>query len=221
VVTGCNSKSETAAAPCSAFPKSDAVALLGTKELVPVPFDKVVASADTTTPAGRAQIESVAKSMCFYAESEQSAATGPGAAYRRGCHHPAVTTDDTEALRALIATIERTFGHDVDEWLTVFDTPFVVVAESTMVLPSADVARERFGAMFAALVGRSFASTKADDVEVRVVADDLALVDATFTRRRADGSELERLATLYVCRRRPDGWRVGALIPHPPGTHVL
>ena len=132
-----------------------------------------------------------------------------------------MTTDDTGALRELVATIERTFGRDVDEWLTVFDTPFVVVAESTMVLPSGDAAREQFAAVFAALVGRGFVSTEADDVEVRVVSDDLAFVDASFTRRRADGSELERVATLYVCRRRPSGWRVGALIPHPPGTHVL
>ena len=132
-----------------------------------------------------------------------------------------MTTDDSQALRELIATIERTFGRDVDEWLTVFDIPFVVVAESTMVLPSADVARERFAAVFTAVVGRGFASTVADDVEVRVVSDDLAFVDATFTRRRADGTELERVASLYVCRRRPDGWRVGALIPHPPGTHVF
>ena len=132
-----------------------------------------------------------------------------------------MTTEDGEALRELIATIERTFGRDVDKWLAVFDIPFVVVAESTMVLPSADAARDRFAAMFAALVGRGFASTEADDVEVRVVSDDLAFVDATFTRRRADGSELERVASLYVCRRRLNGWRVGALIPHPPGTHVL
>ena len=132
-----------------------------------------------------------------------------------------MATDDAEAVRELIATIERTFGRDVDEWLTVFDIPFVVVAESTMVVPSADAARERFGAMFAALAGRGFASTEADDVEVRVVSDDLAFVDATFTRRRADRSELERVASLYVCRRGPRGWRVGALIPHPPGTHVL
>lgn len=132
-----------------------------------------------------------------------------------------MTTDDAEPLRDLIGTIARTFGRDVDAWLTVFDVPFVVVAESTMVLPSADVARERFAAMFAALVGRGFASTEADDVEVRIVSDDLAFVDATFTRRRADGSELERVASLYVCRRRPEGWRVGALVPHPPGTHVF
>jgi hypothetical protein len=132
-----------------------------------------------------------------------------------------VTTEDAEALREVVATIERTFGRDVDEWLTVFEIPFIVVGDSTLVLASTDEARDRFGAMFTALVARGFASTEADDVEVRVVSADLAFVDATFTRRRADGSELERIATVYVCRRRAEGWRVGALVPHPAGTRVL
>lgn len=125
-------------------------------------------------------------------------------------------------LRALIARIEETFGRDIDAWLDCFDVPFAVVgAAATVTFPDRETARTFFGRLYDALADRGFASTGADAVRMRVVTDDLALVDADFTRRRADGSELERLATLYVCRRGDAGWRVAALISHPPGAPAL
>lgn len=78
-----------------------------------------------------------------------------------------------------------------------------------------------FEALFASLAREGFDRTTADRVEIRVLDEILALVDAVFTRRRADGSVLERVASLYVCRPVDGAWRVGALIPHPPTSRPI
>jgi hypothetical protein len=132
------------------------------------------------------------------------------------------TASDEAGLRALIGRIEATFGVDLDGWMACFARPMVVVTPiGTLTLADDAAVAERFGPIFDALVERGFASTTADEVTSHVLDADLALVDASFTRRRADGSELERVAALYVCRRVDDGWIVATLIGHPPETRAL
>jgi hypothetical protein len=128
-----------------------------------------------------------------------------------------VTAERDEAdLRALIGRIEATFGVDIDTWLTCFARPMVVVTPmGTLTFADDAAAKAQFQPMFDALAGRGFASTTADTVAVRPIADDIALIDATFTRRHVDGSVLERLGALYVCRREGEGWVAATLIGHP------
>ena len=130
--------------------------------------------------------------------------------------------DDRAALRALIARIESTFGVDLAAWLACFARPVVFVTPmATLVLPDDAAAEAQFRPMFDALTARGFHSTVADSVVIRSIGDDLALVDAAFTRRRADGSSLERVGALYVCRRLDDGWTVATLIAHPAEVAAL
>ena len=123
---------------------------------------------------------------------------------------------DEEALRDIIARIEASFGRDMDAWLACFDEPMVfVLAAGTMTFPSHVEARALFTGQWEALREAGFASTHADSVSVSSLGDDMALVDAHFTRRHADGSEMEQLDALYVCRRKgDDGWTVAALVRH-------
>ena len=124
--------------------------------------------------------------------------------------------DDHAALRGIIARIEETFGRDMDRWLSCFDEPMVFVsAPGTMTFPSHVEASAFFSKQWDALRTAGFASTHADAVTVSPLGDDIALVDAHFTRRRADGSEMEQLDALYVCRKKgDDGWTVAALVRH-------
>ena len=129
---------------------------------------------------------------------------------------------DERALRELIGRIESTFGVDMDGWLGCFASPMVLVTPAgTLSMPDVAAARAQFEPMWSALADRGFHATVADTVVVRLVGDDLALVDAAFTRRRADGSELERVGALYVCRRTGDGWIVATLISHPAEVAAL
>ena len=123
---------------------------------------------------------------------------------------------DDQALREIIARIEATFGRDMDGWLACFDEPMVLVsAEGTMTFPTHVETRAFFTAQWDALRAAGFATTHADAVSVSPLGDDMALVDAHFTRRRADGSEMEQLDALYVCRRKGgDGWTVATLVRH-------
>ena len=128
-----------------------------------------------------------------------------------------VTTDpDDAALRDLIARIEATFGLDLHAWLACFARPVVFVTPiATLTLADDEAAVAQFRPMFDDLVARGFHSTKADTVVIRRIDHDVALVDAAFTRRRVDGSVLERVGALYVCRRSGEGWNVAVLVAHP------
>ena len=115
----------------------------------------------------------------------------------------------------VITEIERTFGQDMDAWLACFDVPMVLIAPTgTMAFATHADAAAFFAPQWDALRAAGFHETVAGDVSVQRLADDVALVDAHFTRRRADGSEMEQLDALYVCRRKGDGWRVAALVRH-------
>jgi hypothetical protein len=129
---------------------------------------------------------------------------------------------DDAALRALIGRIEATFGVDLHAWLANFARPVVFVTPvGTLTLADDAAAEAQFRPMFEGLVARGFQSTTADSVVIRPIGQDLALVDAAFTRRHVDGSVLERVAALYVCRRTADDWIVAALIGHPADVRAL
>ena len=131
---------------------------------------------------------------------------------------------DESGPRDVIARIERAFGRDVDAWLACFDEPLVFVGpDDTVTIETRDAARPWFESNFEALRAAGFESTGADEIRVRPMGEGMALVDAHFTRRRSDGSVLERLAALYVCRRPDDGteWRVAALVRHGEDVHAI
>src|SRR5689334_9342389 len=130
--------------------------------------------------------------------------------------------DDDAELRALIGQIETTFGRDLEGWLACFARPVVFVTPVVTLTLADDAAAERqFRPMFDELRTLGFHSTAADSVVIRHIGDAVALVDAAFTRRRADGSELERVGALYVCRRSDNGWSVAALVAHPADVAAL
>jgi len=117
----------------------------------------------------------------------------------------------------LIERIEETFGRDLDAWLACFQPPFAfVTSHVTLVAADEAEARLRFGPAFERLQASGFASSVADEVTTRYLGEDLALVDARFTRRNRDGSQMGRMAAVYVCRRDAEGWHVAAVIQHPP-----
>ena len=129
---------------------------------------------------------------------------------------------DEAGLRDLIGRIEASFGRDLHAWLTCFSRPMVLVTSTgTLSLPDDAAALAQFRPMFDDLAARGFESTRADTVTIRQLDDDLALVDAVFTRQRSDGSILERVGALYICRRTDHEWIVATLVAHPPEVAAL
>ena len=129
---------------------------------------------------------------------------------------------DETGLRDLIGRIEASFGRDLHEWLSCFARPMILVTPAaTLSLPDDAAADAQFRPMFDDLAARGFESTRADSVTIRQIDDDLALVDAVFTRQRSDGSLLERVGALYICRRTDHEWIVATLVAHPPEVDAL
>jgi ketosteroid isomerase-like protein len=126
--------------------------------------------------------------------------------------------DAAGEARALIGRIEATFGRDLPGWLACFAEPFVLVAGGApVVVPDHEAGAARFGPLFESLRAAGFASTEATSVEVDVLDGDVATVDASFRRLRADGTVMEELAAFYVCHRsrgKGGGWAVTVLVPH-------
>ncbi|MEO8698059.1 MAG: nuclear transport factor 2 family protein [Acidimicrobiales bacterium] len=129
---------------------------------------------------------------------------------------------DFDSPAKLIEGIERYFGRDLGSWLACFDAPYAfVTADTTMVADDEDAARRQFAPAFKGLQAAGFASSIADNITTRFVGTDLALVDARFTRWHRDGTSMGATAALYVCRRHEVGWRIAAVIQHPPGDDAL
>ena len=122
----------------------------------------------------------------------------------------------------LIERIEQTFGRDIDAWLECFSPPYAFVTpEATLVAMNEAEARHRFRPGFESLQVAGFGSSVADHVSTRYLGADMALVDAIFTRRHRNGSQMGTMAALYVCRRHDERWRIAAVIQHPPEHQAL
>ena len=133
-----------------------------------------------------------------------------------------MSCEDADVPERLIERIGQSFGRDLDAWLACFEPPFAFVTpEATVVAENEDAARRRFRRAFEALQAAGFESSAADHVSVSYIGDDMALVDAAFTRRHRDGSPMGRMAALYVCRRRDEHWRIAAVVQHSPDRPVL
>ena len=66
------------------------------------------------------------------------------------------------------------------------------------------------------LTSQGFVRTERDEVNIKVLSDDTAVVSARAVRYQADGSELERRGVTIALRKTDDGWKFVTLIHHSP-----
>ncbi len=68
-----------------------------------------------------------------------------------------------------------------------------------------------FGKIMADLKERGWVRSNIDQLKVWAMAEDLAMILADVTRRKADGSVLERVRACYTVRRDAKGWKIVTL----------
>jgi hypothetical protein len=71
------------------------------------------------------------------------------------------------------------------------------------------------------LRGEDFAYTAVPDQKVTVYHDNGAAIDVIWSRRRSNGTEIERLAAHFEVSRGPAGWRVIGIQAAPTTSDSL
>ena len=73
-----------------------------------------------------------------------------------------------------------------------------------------------FNATMADLAGKGFDHSRVDNCAVHPLTDNTALISATFSRLKSDGSILERLGATYTVINDGDNYKIATLIAHAP-----
>jgi len=71
------------------------------------------------------------------------------------------------------------------------------------------------------LQGEDYAYTSVPDQKVTVYHDNGAAVEVIWSRRRSDGTEIERLAAHFEVARGPAGWRIVGIQAAPTASDSL
>jgi hypothetical protein len=58
----------------------------------------------------------------------------------------------------------------------------------------------------------SYAKSTCEYLSAKMLNSTMALCSTITVRRKADGTELQRLGTTYLLRKGPDGWRIRQLM---------
>jgi hypothetical protein len=98
-----------------------------------------------------------------------------------------------------------------------YHTPSVFLSsEGTYVLPNVHEAEQFFGKLLYGLRGRGYARSVLTDVQVKLLSEELALVNARGERYTRDGALLERLSALYTMRKAEGTWRIATATMYDP-----
>lgn len=124
------------------------------------------------------------------------------------------SADPFDSPRAVLDHIVATFGRDFEVWKQVLDFPFVLIGGDSRFEVHHDTTEEDFP-WFPQLRRQGFDRLQLDRSSIRLVTESTALVDASYRRLRTDGSVLDEVGGLYVCRCVAGGWRAAAAIGHP------
>jgi hypothetical protein len=98
---------------------------------------------------------------------------------------------------------------DPEVMLSYWDAPVHIAGEGWLL--TADAVTHEFHRSQGALADSGYADTSVIDHEITVYNDDGGTVDAILSRRRRDGSEIQRVAGHFEIHRTQDGWRIVAI----------
>jgi hypothetical protein len=128
-------------------------------------------------------------------------------------------------MQSEIELIERTYR----AYFTVFQmgnpraiTPYYHVpsmflsSAGTFALTTAQEAEQFFERLIYALRNRGYARSVLTSVQVRLLADDLALVQALGDRFTKAGDLLEKMSAIYTLRQTEGTWRIATVVMTDP-----
>jgi hypothetical protein len=98
-----------------------------------------------------------------------------------------------------------------------FHTPSLFIsAAGTHALNTVREAEQFFDRLIYGLRNRGYARSVLDYVQVKMLADDLALVNARADRFQRTGELLEKISALYTMRKTTGTWRIATVTMYEP-----
>jgi ketosteroid isomerase-like protein len=98
-----------------------------------------------------------------------------------------------------------------------FHVPSVFLsAAGTYALNNLRETEQFFDRLFYALRTRGYARSVLNHVQVKLIADDMALVNARAERFQRDGELLENISALYTMRKAEGTWRIAVVTMYEP-----
>lgn len=96
----------------------------------------------------------------------------------------------------------------------------MMVGEQISTLNNEQRVMDMLEAIVRSLVARGFDHSRVDDCYIHPLTSNSALISATFSRLKTDGTVLEQLGATYTVVNTDDGYRIAVLVAHDVG-HVI
>src|SRR6266540_3006348 len=133
------------------------------------------------------------------------------------CGHAFAGTEEEAVTKVLQAYEEAWSRHDAHAVAGFYYEPAMRVARGGPVVRPRRADQEAFFSGFLrGLVGRGYARSAWERLEVRLLDAETAIASGVTGRYRSDGGILERVAVTYGLRKTDEGWRIFLSATHAP-----
>jgi ketosteroid isomerase-like protein len=121
----------------------------------------------------------------------------------------------TETLREYYAASNR---DDLPGMVGHYSEPVTFIGDGVTSFATRGEAIPHLARFFARVRGNGAVRTDWIESHVKELSDTLAVADIGLVRFTADGTEVERLAFVYLLNKTAAGWKIAVLASHPQAT---
>ena len=127
-----------------------------------------------------------------------------------------ITREVEQFYRSYMEVFNR---QDIDRYSLYVDLPYALISgDGGLVVCTTEAEHKRLSAqIFADLKARGWARSDIDRVRISLFAENHALIVSDITRRRADGSVLQKNRFCYTARHNGNSWKMIAYSPVADG----
>ncbi|MGH7563032.1 MAG: DUF6841 family protein [Gemmatimonadota bacterium] len=130
--------------------------------------------------------------------------------------------DDRESILGVLKGVEAAFSElDLLRWLSHFHSSYLLMSPEGVIAPSSETeAATLLRPLTEELRARGYARSELNRATVKLLSTTTALAAVEWSRRKADGEEIERLAAIYAFFKGGNGWKIVMVTVHPPETFL-
>lgn len=127
---------------------------------------------------------------------------------------------DQELILAVLRKVEVAFSDgDLERWLSLFHSPYLIMAPEGVIAPSSDEeALALIRPQTEDLRARGYTRSEMNRPTVKLLSPTTALAAVEWVRRKGNEEEFERLGATYAFFKGDDGWKIVMLTVHSPSA---
>lgn len=127
---------------------------------------------------------------------------------------------DHELILAVLRNVEAAFSDgDLEQWLSLFHSPYLIMAPAGVVAPSSNEATlALIRPQMEALRARGYTRSELARPTVKLLSPTTALAAVEWIRWKGNEEELERIGATYAFFKADERWKIVMLTVHSPAT---